>query len=314
MEDFEQHNFMEISVIIPLYNKKDVVIRALNSIFCQTYLPSEIIVVNDGSTDGSELLVMSLCHPLVQIVNQKNEGVSAARNKGIELARSEWVAFLDADDFWEDEFLETIVALRNKFNPEVIGTNYFKTVNDNRKIDRLRKMNITESGVLDNYFQVASSSKPPLNSSAMACKKTSIIRVGMFPVGIKSGEDLLTWAKLACEFRIAYCLTPLSNYIISEEDEIGDKPKRINEEIDNVAHELIQLRKKHKKTYISNYISHWYIMKASVFLRVRYKKKALYQIIKALYFNPLSFKAYVFLFLVFMPSKLFFYLQKSLKS
>ncbi len=310
MDECEKLNSMDISVIIPLYNKKEGILRALDSVFCQTYPFREIIVVNDSSTDGSERIVHELNHPLIKLVNQKNAGVSAARNKGIELAQSEWIAFLDADDFWENEFLATIVSLRNKFNPEVIGTNYFKIVNENRKMERLRKLKFAESGLLDNYFQVASSSKPPLHSSAIACKKTSITRVGMFPVGIKSGEDLLTWAKLACDFRIAYCLTPLSNFIISEDDEIGKKPKRANEKYDLVANELIELYKTKKISHLSNYISHWFIMRASVSIRLGLRRDAIMKTLNAAYYNPFNIKAYIFIFLIFLPRKIFFTLQK----
>jgi glycosyltransferase involved in cell wall biosynthesis len=74
---------MKISVVIPLYNKRETVLRALNSVLNQTVLPEEIIVVNDGSTDGSETIVSGLNHPLVRLIFQLNEGASAARNKGI---------------------------------------------------------------------------------------------------------------------------------------------------------------------------------------------------------------------------------------
>ena len=67
---------MRISVVIPLYNKRTTILRALNSVFDQTYLPEEIIVVNDGSTDGSEQIVANFNHSLVKIIDQINEGVS----------------------------------------------------------------------------------------------------------------------------------------------------------------------------------------------------------------------------------------------
>jgi glycosyltransferase involved in cell wall biosynthesis len=84
---------MKITVVIPLYNKRDFIERALDSVLKQTVLPDEIIVINDGSTDGSDKIVEQLNHSLIALIHQKNSGVSAARNKGIDLAKNKWIAF-----------------------------------------------------------------------------------------------------------------------------------------------------------------------------------------------------------------------------
>ena len=118
---------MKISVVIPLYNKRTSVIRALNSVLSQTIQPEEIIVVNDGSTDGSEQLVNELNHPLVRLINQPNAGVSAARNRGIKEAKGDWIAFLDADDEWMPEYLETIKSLSEKYPPVFSACNFLSS-------------------------------------------------------------------------------------------------------------------------------------------------------------------------------------------
>ena len=82
-----------ISFIIPLYNCKKYITRAIESVLKQTYLPKEIIVVNDGSTDNGEKIVEEMHHPLIKIINKKNGGVSSARNTGINEARGEFIAF-----------------------------------------------------------------------------------------------------------------------------------------------------------------------------------------------------------------------------
>lgn len=84
---------MYISVVIPLYNKKKAIKDALDSVLNQTVLPDEIVIVNDGSTDGSDKIIELLDHPLLILIHQKNGGVSAARNKGVETAKNEWIAF-----------------------------------------------------------------------------------------------------------------------------------------------------------------------------------------------------------------------------
>jgi len=116
---------MKISVVIPLYNKHNTIGRTVQSILNQTVQPYEIVVVNDGSTDGSEKLIENLNNPLISLRSQSNSGVSMARKKGIEEAKGDWIAFLDADDEWLDEQIATYLNLIEK-NPEarLVATAY----------------------------------------------------------------------------------------------------------------------------------------------------------------------------------------------
>lgn len=104
-----------ISVVIPLYNKQREIGEAVRSVLAQTLLPREIIVVDDGSTDGSAEIVRSIGSPLVRLVPQPNAGVCAARNHGIEESTGEYIALLDADDAWEPGFLAEITAMIDQF-------------------------------------------------------------------------------------------------------------------------------------------------------------------------------------------------------
>src|SRR5574344_1434815 len=100
-----------ISVVIPLYNKERYIERAIRSVLNQSFQDFEIIVVNDGSTDQSVTIVKDINDSRIRIINQKNGGVSSARNKGISEAKYAIVAFLDADDVWKENHLEVIVEL-----------------------------------------------------------------------------------------------------------------------------------------------------------------------------------------------------------
>ena len=96
-----------VSVIIPVYNGARFLRAALESVFAQTYRPLEVIVVDDGSADDSGVIAQNF--PEVRYVRQQNEGVAAARNNGIEIARGEFLAFLDQDDLWTPEKLKVQV-------------------------------------------------------------------------------------------------------------------------------------------------------------------------------------------------------------
>ena len=106
---------MKYSVVIPLYNKEHYIASTLRSVLAQTYPDYEVIVVDDGSTDNSLQTCKTVQSDKIQIVQQANQGVSAARNKGIELAAGEYICFLDADDAWHPDYLQNIETIVQKY-------------------------------------------------------------------------------------------------------------------------------------------------------------------------------------------------------
>lgn len=100
-----------ISIIVPVYNKEQYVSTCIESVLAQSFKNYELIIVNDGSTDNSELVISQYIHnENVRYIKQKNAGVSAARNKGIEVSYGEWVCFIDPDDYIDSNFLEVLVG------------------------------------------------------------------------------------------------------------------------------------------------------------------------------------------------------------
>ena len=202
-------NIPSVSIIMPLYNKEQEVARALKSVFVQTINDFELIIVNDGSTDKGPEIVKSFDDHRVRVIDQDNGGVSYARNRGIAESQADLIAFLDADDEWEPDFLKTIIRLGDKFpSCEVLATNYsYRGGDDNKRPTIIRGLpQGFKEGILSDYFEIAAQSDPPLWTSAVAVKRKAINMVEGFPEGVTSGEDLATWAKLAVKYDLPIAL------------------------------------------------------------------------------------------------------------
>jgi len=99
------------SIVVPLFNKASYVTRCIHSILAQTHSQFEVVVVDDGSTDGGAEIVREIPDDRIKVVTQENQGVSAARNRGIAESQHELVAFLDADDWWDPDYLTEMARL-----------------------------------------------------------------------------------------------------------------------------------------------------------------------------------------------------------
>ena len=283
-----------ITVVIPLYNKADCIATALDSVLVQTYQDFEVIVVDDGSRDGGAVVVERYTDPRIRLIRQANAGVSAARNRGIEEAKGEYVAFLDADDEWMPEFLAEIVALQQEFpNCKAQATTYVQCQNGEKKNIILNKLPFSsEHGVLTNYFEVATHSNPPIWTGAVCIERALLQELGGFPLGIKSGEDLLTWARIATRTNWTYSLKPYAIFNMEGYNK-NERPKRIPADIDVVGNELKQLWKQNPQTKgLKHYIAHWHKMRSSIYLRLGMRKKSIREALIGLRYAPLNWKLY----------------------
>ena len=295
-----------ISIIIPLYNKEASIATALRGVLAQSYQDFEVVVVDDGSTDGGAAVVEQFDDPRIRLIRQTNGGVSAARNRGIAEARGEHIAFLDADDEWMPEFLEEIAALIAEY-PEckARATNYIFNSNGVKSPTLLRKIPFAgERGVLTNYFEVASCSHPPMWTSAVCIDRDLLQEIGGFPVGIKSGEDLLTWARIAVRTNWAYSMKLLAQFNVEGYD-MKERPKRIPAEVDIVGDELKLMWKKSPKVKgMKRYIAHWHKMRCSIYMRLGMTKKSIVEALRGLKYHPLNYKLYAYILLNIIPIRL----------
>ena len=294
-----------ISVVIPLYNKEKQIACTLQSVFEQTFQNFEIVIVDDGSTDNSVEEVEKFDDSRIRLIHQTNAGVSAARNRGIEEASGELIAFLDADDVWMPEYLATQYGLYQKY-PEcsVYACNYeFRDSEGKVTPTIIRKLPFEgEDGILSNYFEVASCSHPPICSISIMVKKTAIQAIGGFPLGIKSGEDLLTWARLAVSGVIAYSRKSLAMFIRDGGLFNKDQQLRVPEKEDIVGQELKKLYNINRHIIgLNKYVALWHKMRTRIFIDKKDRRKAIKECLISMKYN-MNVKILVFLVLIFLPS------------
>jgi glycosyltransferase involved in cell wall biosynthesis len=205
-----------ISVIIPLFNKGPYIVRAIGSVLAQTVQDFEIIVVNDGSTDNGGEIVASYRDPRIRLIHQENQGVSAARNRGVHESSSDFIAFLDADDGWETDHLEVLLRLKRSF-PEAgaYSTAYFYVYPGGKVVPaKLKAIPAAPwEGILSDYFKAAALGDPPITSSTVAIKKSILQELSGFKGFLKRGEDLDLWARLALREKIAFSWQGIGLYI-----------------------------------------------------------------------------------------------------
>lgn len=297
-----------ISVIIPLYNKESSIATALDSVLAQTYQDFEVVVVDDGSSDGGAAIVEGYADSRIRLIRQTNAGVSAARNRGIEEAKGEYVAFLDADDEWRSAYLEEQNRLTKKYPQcDVFVTNYeFREPSGYMVSTILRKLPSKDADFeLTNYFEVAYSSHPPLWTSAVMVRKAALDCLGGFPIGIRSGEDLLTWARLAVKYKIAYTTHSLAIYNLGDGYDKKNLPPRRQDEYDPVGKQLLDIYRENPHIVgLKKYISHWHKMRASTAIRYGERRETVYETRQSLRYNPFNYKALLLGTLVLFPSKL----------
>lgn len=197
-----------ISVVIPLYNKQREIASAVRSALAQSYPPVEIIVVDDGSTDGGADAVRAIASPLVRLISQPNAGVSAARNHGIGESTGEYIALLDADDVWEPGFLAEIASLIGEFPGCGLYCTAFDIVSDDGIYPAQTP---SERGIVGNFFR-DSAHRYIAIPSASCIPRRVFDTVGLFPEGMKIGEDLHLWIRIARRYPVCFSPERLVRY------------------------------------------------------------------------------------------------------
>jgi glycosyltransferase involved in cell wall biosynthesis len=184
-----------VSVVIPLYNKAHCILKTLSSVASQGRTDFEVIVVDDGSTDGGGELVKAAGIPGLRLIQQENAGVSAARNRGIAAARGEWIAFLDGDDLWSRDHLEGLLQPLERTTAAVVISNLRL---ESRAGQPLIDPSVLPQTVNDYFSFALSNGNYPASSSSIMVRRNALFEAGLFAEGISTGEDIDMWCRLAC--------------------------------------------------------------------------------------------------------------------
>ncbi len=233
----------KVSVIIPTYNRARYITRAIDSVLAQTYKDWELIIVDDGSTDNTRDVVEPyLKDKRIRYVWQENRGVSAARNKGLDLAQGEYIAFLDSDDFYLPEKLMHSIEILDKYsNVVLVSSNSYVVSNAKLKEYSYREIMHYWNAIPKEVYPVGSFGIHFNNGLLIKLANGSLaimtnvvinsrpIRQIRFRDDIWAGEDWLYWCKIAVVSHKDFYVLPVVDSVVvrGQKSLVGESDKRL---------------------------------------------------------------------------------------
>ncbi|MFZ4679707.1 MAG: glycosyltransferase family 2 protein [Flavobacterium sp.] len=203
------------SIVIPVYNKEKFVAKTIESVLSQTFTDYEIIIVNDGSTDQSEAKISTFRDNRIKYYSKKNEGVALARNFGIQKATADYICFLDADDYWYPNFLETMQRYSLELSEQKVFAAAIEIETKSKSIPARYSIESTSDFKIVNFFN-ASQKECVLWTSSVCIHKSVFEKVGDFDTKIKHGEDTELWIRIGLQFPIVFIRKILARYVYDD--------------------------------------------------------------------------------------------------
>lgn len=202
------------SVIIPYYKKRKYIERCLDSVFNQTFQDFEIILVDDGSQDDIAQLLEEKYSGKVHLIQQDNQGVSAARNTGIAAATHDYIAFLDADDYWSPFYLRcNAEIINNETDVKIIGSHYTRNKSEleltKKNLDYFKFENYFKTAIRNTYF----------TSSSTIIRNVFFQNNPGFNSNLKRGEDIDVWLRAVASGGNAFYIKNTLAYYSDEDSE-----------------------------------------------------------------------------------------------
>lgn len=293
-------NSIYISVVIPLYNKQNAIAATLQSVLAQTYTNYEIIVVDDGSTDGSAEVAETILQECTaygveckgMVVRRANGGVSSARNRGIQEAKYDYIALLDGDDLWDEHYLEEQVRLIQDFpEAKMWGVNY-ADINKGKIIPYQQGVSDDFRGYVEKYFETSHGDL--FCSSSVVLTKDVVKKVGLQDERMAYSEDLDLWYRVILHEKVVFYNKVLAYYN-------KDAENRAEQNFD--AHFDI---KKRMEYYVDKYVPFfaknqsfarfislrvaWLILQGDYYFGNKYDRDATDKIVKYLAYEYMPYK------------------------
>jgi glycosyltransferase involved in cell wall biosynthesis len=193
------------SVVIPLYNKEAYIEDTLKSVFNQTFKDFDVIIVDDGSTDKSLEIVKKFNDERLNVYSQKNQGASIARNNGIDYSKSDYIALLDADDYWYNNHLEELKKLIDTFPEAGLFCNNYEIKRDKNLISPATfNFNFDNDCMIIKDYFTGSIINSIAWTSSVAFLKTNFKTIGGFKKSLRTGQDIDLWIRFALQYEIAF--------------------------------------------------------------------------------------------------------------
>tara|TARA_X000001036_G_scaffold370100_1_gene356453 strand:+ start:90 stop:926 length:837 start_codon:yes stop_codon:yes gene_type:complete len=194
---------MKVSVIIPTFNRFNLISRAIDSVLSQTIKPFEIIVVDDGSSDNTSTFIKNN-YKSVKLIKQNNLGVSKARNVGIKNSSGNWIALLDSDDEWKKNKLEVQIKSLSEYDYySVCHTNEI-WIRNGIRVNQKKRHQKYGGDIFDKCLDICR-----ISPSSIMFKKNIIDEVGWFDEGLPICEDYDLWLRITANFKILFINKPL---------------------------------------------------------------------------------------------------------
>ena len=212
----KNENKYKISVVIPTLNRINTLQRALDSVINQTYKPAEIIVVDNGSSDGT-LKFLREQYPKITILTEKKIGVSSARNKGIKTSINQWIALLDSDDAWHPRKLEIQTSMLDSALKEynLIHTDevWFR---NNKHINQMKKHKKQGGYIFERCLSLCC-----ISPSSVLFKKNILDKVGLFDESLPVCEDYDMWLKICSSEEVLFAQDKLTYKYGGHKDQLS---------------------------------------------------------------------------------------------
>ena len=212
---------MNVSVVIPTFNRLSLISRAIDSVLSQTTKPFEIIVVDDGSSDNTSTFIKNN-YKSVKLIKQKNLGVSKARNVGIKNSSGDWIALLDSDDEWKKNKLEVQIKSLSEYDYySVCHTNEI-WIRNGIRVNQKKRHQKYGGDIFDKCLDICR-----ISPSSIIFKKNIINEVGWFDESLSICEDYDLWLRITANYKILFIDKPLINKYGGHSDQLSKSVKGI---------------------------------------------------------------------------------------